>query len=135
MFPAKYVGLNVHQATTSPAVVMESVLETKAATILAFIDGLRGDISVTFEEGTWATWLYDLLKPPVAKLVVCDSRRNALLKSGNKSDKIDARKLADPYKRKNGIGGSSASLWLDRVLGDCEFFNGPRSRSEVSSTN
>lgn len=59
MFSAKYVGLDVHQATTSAAVmdkdgrvVMESVLETKAATILAFIDGLRGDISVTFEEGT-----------------------------------------------------------------------------------
>lgn len=31
----------------------------------------------------------------MAKLVVCDPRRNALLKSGNKSDKIDARKLAD----------------------------------------
>jgi len=26
---------------------------------------------------------------------VCDPRKNALLKEGNKSDKIDARKLAD----------------------------------------
>jgi hypothetical protein len=50
---------------------------------------------VTFEEGTWAAWLYDLLKPHVAKLVVCNPRKNALLKHGNKSDKIDARKLAD----------------------------------------
>src|SRR5258707_7841662 len=30
----------------------------------------------------------------VTKLVVCDPRKNALLKEGNKSDKIDARKLA-----------------------------------------
>jgi hypothetical protein len=35
-----------------------------------------------------------LLKPHVAKLVVCNPRKNALLKQGNKSDKIDARKLA-----------------------------------------
>jgi hypothetical protein len=28
-------------------------------------------------------------------LIVCNPRKNALLKHGNKSDKIDARKLAD----------------------------------------
>src|SRR6478736_1007727 len=76
-------------------VVMESILETKAATILEFFAGLRGTLSVTFEEGTWAAWLYDLLKPHVAKLVVCNPRKNALLKHGNKSDRIDAFNLAD----------------------------------------
>jgi transposase len=45
--------------------------------------------------GTWAAWLYDLLQPQVAQVLVCDPRRNALLKEGNKSDKVDARKLAD----------------------------------------
>jgi transposase len=50
---------------------------------------------VTFEEGTWAAWLYDLLKPHVPRLVVCNPRRNALLKEGSKSDKVDARKLAE----------------------------------------
>jgi len=39
--------------------------------------------------------LYDLLNPHVAKLVVCNPRKNALLKYGNKSDRIDARKLAE----------------------------------------
>jgi hypothetical protein len=34
--------------------IMESILETKAATILEFVAGLRGTLSVTFEEGTWA---------------------------------------------------------------------------------
>jgi transposase len=56
--------------------------------------------------------LYDLLKPQVTNLVVCDPRKNALLKEGNKSDKIDARKLADllrggflrpVYHRENGL--------------------------------
>jgi transposase len=50
---------------------------------------------MTFEEGTWAAWLYDLLKPHVYRLVVCNPRRNALLKEGSKSDKIDARTLAE----------------------------------------
>ena len=98
----KYIGLDVHQATISVAVldstgklVMESILETKATTILEFFAGLRGTLSVTFEEGTWAAWLYDLLKPHVAKLVGCHPRKNALLKDGNKSDRIDAHKLAE----------------------------------------
>src|SRR5467141_1568762 len=98
----KYIGLDVHQATIVVAVmdstgkvVMESILETKAATILEFLAGLRGTLSVTFEEGTWAAWLYDLLKPHVTKVVVCNPRKNALLKDGNKSDRIDARKLAE----------------------------------------
>src|SRR6202042_3674024 len=49
----------------------------------------------TLEEGTWAAWLYDLIKPHVTELVVCNPRRNALLKEGSKSDRIDARKLAE----------------------------------------
>jgi transposase len=99
---AKYIGLDVHQTTISAAVldstgklVMESILETKAATILQFIHGLRGSLQVTFEEGTCAAWLHDLLEPHVSKVVVCDPRKNALLKAGNKNDRIDARKLAD----------------------------------------
>jgi len=39
--------------------------------------------------------LYDLLKPHVTKVTVCNPPKNALLKSGNKSDRIDAQKLAE----------------------------------------
>lgn len=102
MSSEKYIGLDVHQTTISVAVmdsrgklVMESIVETRAATIVEFFAGMRGTLFVTFEEGTWAGWLYDLLKPRVAKLVVCNPRKNALLKQGNKSDRIDAYKLAD----------------------------------------
>ena len=98
----KYVGMDVHKQTISIAVrnaagkiVMECVIETKASTILQFFDGLRGEVQVTLEEGTWAAWLYDLLKPHVTKLVVCDPRRNALLQDGNQTDRVDARKLSD----------------------------------------
>ena len=102
MNDAKYIGLDVHQATISVAVldsggrlVMEAVLATKAETILQFIHGLRGSLQVTLEEGTCAAWLHDLLRPHVAQVLVCDPRKNALIKAGNKSDRIDARKLAD----------------------------------------
>jgi hypothetical protein len=72
-------------------VVMECVIETKAGVILQFLNGLSGELQVTFEEGTAAAWLYNLLKPHVTRLVVCNPRRNALLKVDNKSDRIDRR--------------------------------------------
>jgi len=142
----KYIGMDVHKETISIAVsnsdgrvVMESIIETKASTILQCIQGIRGELHVTLE-GTWAAWLHDLLKPHVTEPVpvavssllrmqqgdavdarmlllseqgfasvtlttdaesgngcsaTCDPRKNALLKDGNKSDKIDACKLAD----------------------------------------
>ena len=102
MNDVKYIGMDVHKEAISIAVlnfsgklVMECTIETKAVTILDFLKGLHGSLHVTFEEGTWAAWLYDLMKPHVTELVVCDPRRNALLKEGSKSDRIDARKLAE----------------------------------------
>jgi transposase len=98
----KYIGMDVHKESISIAVrndagkiVTECVIETKASMILQCLDGLRGELQVTFEEGTWAAWLYDLLKPHVSKLVVCDPRKNASMREGNQSDKIDARRLAE----------------------------------------
>src|ERR1700676_2216359 len=98
----KYIGMDVHKESISIAVmnsagkiVMECVIETKAITILQFFEGLRGDLHVTFEEGPWAAWLYELLKPHVTEVVVCNPRKAALLKEGSKSDRIDARKLAE----------------------------------------
>lgn len=102
MNDAKYIGLDVHQATISVVVldctghlVMESIIETKTATILQLIHRLLGSWRATLEEGTCRAWLHDLLKPQVTKVQVCDPRKNALLQAGNKNDRIDARKLAD----------------------------------------
>jgi hypothetical protein len=98
----KYIGMDVHKEAIVIAVlngngklVMETIVETKASSILQFLHGLRGELHVTWEEGTWAAWLYDLLQPQVQHVVVCNPRRNALLKEGSKSDKVDARKLAE----------------------------------------
>src|SRR4029079_17929577 len=97
----KYVGLDVHQATTSIAVLdpngkllMQSTVQTSSQEICDFIAGLSGTIHLTFEEGTQAAWLYDLIKPLIAELIVCDPRKNHYLKSGNKTERVDAIKLA-----------------------------------------
>src|SRR5262245_27031923 len=102
MSQEKYIGMDVHQATVWAAVrdrngnlLMECILETKADTILEFVQGLHGTLSLAFEEGTLAAWLNDLLKPHVTRLVVCDSRKAALLRDGNQNDRIDARNLAE----------------------------------------
>jgi hypothetical protein len=102
MDKAKYIGMDVHKEAISIAVLnfsgklaMECIIETKASTILQFFQGLSGSLHVTLEEGTWAAWLYDLLRPHVTELVVCNPRKNALLKQGSKSDRIDTRKLAE----------------------------------------
>lgn len=96
----RYVGLDVHRDSISVAVMnaagkvlKETVIATQEAAILGLLKELRGPLHVVFEEGTWAAWLYELLVGRVAKLVACDPRKNA--RAGNKSDRIDARELAD----------------------------------------
>ena len=117
MSQEKYIGMDVHQATISVAVMdakgkllMECTIETKAATILEFIQGLHGTLAVTFEEGTSAAWLHDLLKPHVSRLVVCDPRKNALLKHGNKNDRVDAQKLAELCGGLYSVGDARMSI-------------------------
>ena len=100
----KYIGLDVHQATISVAVmdcqgkvVMESILETKASTLLEFFAGLRGSLFVTFEEGTWAAWLYDRMSrrkpmysvgtnPPEEESDLCSLDR---IRGGNEANEVD----------------------------------------------
>jgi len=98
----KYLGMDVHQASIVCAVhnpagkcIAHSIIETKAATVRDFLRGLSGTLHVTFEEGTQAPWLHDLIRPLVAELVVCNPRRNHPLKEGSKSDKVDVSKLAE----------------------------------------
>jgi transposase len=97
----KYVAFDVHKSTIVIAVlnfegkmISQAIIETQASAIGDFLRGLSGTIHLTFEEGTHSQWLFDLARPLVSKLVVCDPKQNFFLKAGNKSDKIDASKLA-----------------------------------------
>jgi transposase len=101
---SKYVALDVHQATTVASVreeggrvIARSVLPTDGAALAEFVRGMRGTRHVTFEEGTQAQWLYDLLAPLVDRVVVCD-RRGAPRQS-NKGDQVDADQLSELLRR------------------------------------
>ena len=101
MYSEKYIGLDVHQATIVVAVmdstgklVMESILETKAATILQFFAGLRGTLSVTFEENLVSVAVRSAPLPR-GQTGGVQSAQERTAQRRDKSDRIDARKLAD----------------------------------------
>jgi transposase len=98
----KYVAMDVHKASvvigirnSAGKMISRAVVETKAQTLKDYVRGLSGRVHLTFEEGTQAAWLYDLLGSLVAECIVCDPRRNKLLESGNKSDDVDVEKLSE----------------------------------------
>ena len=100
----KYIGMDIHKETISIAVmnsegrvVMESIIETKASTILQCIQGVHGDLHVTLEEGTWAAWWYDRMSnerlmysvgigPPEEKSALCSLDR---IRGGNEANEVD----------------------------------------------
>lgn len=100
MTDIKYVAFDVHQATISAAVlnlegklITQAVMQTDATAIRDFLNGLSGLVHLTFEEGTQAQWLFDLTRPLVTELIVCNPRLNHSKKRDNKSDRLDAFNL------------------------------------------
>ena len=97
-----YVGMDVHRASIVIVVlngagkVVEAITITSGAgAVRSYLQRLKGRVYVTFEEGTQAQWLYDVVQPIVTAVIVCDPRHNRLLAVGNKSDRIDAQKLGE----------------------------------------
>lgn len=97
----KYVALDVDSTNIVAGVfdsngksIMECFIKTNSTAIRQFFELLDGTVHVALEEGTQAAWLYDLIRPLVAEVTVCDPRHNKLIQSGNKSDRIDVKKLA-----------------------------------------
>jgi transposase len=98
----KYMGMDVHQATTvvvvldaDGKVILETIVATEAGAVIRLVQSLNGPLHVTFEETTQAAWLYEVVRTFVAEVIVCDPRRNKLLSEGSKADRPDARRLAD----------------------------------------
>ncbi|MEK6289449.1 MAG: transposase [Acidobacteriota bacterium] len=97
----KYVALDVDSANIVAGVydskgksMMECFVKTNSIAVRQFFKLLDGTVHVALEEGTQAGWLYDLIRPLVAEVIVCNPRRNKLLQPGNKGDRIDVKKLA-----------------------------------------
>ena len=96
----QYVGIDVHQATLvcvmkdeAGRFVCESKLPTRREAIEQFLSGVGGHVEVAFEEGTQAQWLYEILRPIAARVVVCDPRKIAT--KGKKNDRTDAERICD----------------------------------------
>src|SRR5881275_1951419 len=114
MNESKFIGLDVHKTSVSAAVidadgklVMQSIFATGAVAILGFVHGLRGTLRVTFEEGTHSAWLFDLLRPHVSEVVVCNPRKNALLKSGTHHSRRALRSEPDKCGPTPSLSGCS----------------------------
>jgi transposase len=100
----KYVGLDVHQASTvasvredSGRVIARSVLPTEGPALSELVRGMRGAVHVALEEGTQAQWVHELLTPLVHRVLVCDRRGEA--RRGTKGDHADADALSEALRR------------------------------------
>jgi len=94
----KYIGLDVHAASTTFAVIGESgkrlgsyVVETNGQALVEQIKTIPGNKHVCLEEGTQSAWIYEILSPHATEVVVTmvpESR-------GQRDDQRDAFALAE----------------------------------------
>ncbi len=101
----QYVGIDVHQATlvchvkdAEGCTTMESKVAARREPIERFVRALGSRVHVAFEEGTQAQWLFDLLQPIAAEVIVCDPRKIAT--KGNKDDRRDAERICELLRLK-----------------------------------
>src|SRR5215467_8557038 len=94
----KYIGMDVHQATTvvvvldaNGKVALETIVATEAARLIRLIQSLNGPLHVTFEETTQAGWLYDPIRAYAQEVVVCDPRRNRLRSEASAGNSVAGR--------------------------------------------
>jgi transposase len=97
----KYIGLDVHSASCTLAVVGPKgnrlgaqVTETRGPALVEAICSIPGQRHLCMEEGTQSEWLYEILSPHVEDLVVTylSERR------GQKDDRRDAFALAEALR-------------------------------------
>src|ERR1700693_2386419 len=70
-----FVAISAVVADSTGKLVTGSVLETKAATVLPFLNGWRGSLHVTFDEGTCAVCRVRVCHVPRAKGLAIDNFR------------------------------------------------------------
>lgn len=98
----RYIGLDVHTQSCTLAVVGPSgrrlhseVVETNAKVLVDRIRAVGGRRHLCMEEGTQSAWLYEVLEPHVAEVVVVVPST----RPGHKSDAHDAWTLAEQLRR------------------------------------
>jgi transposase len=94
----RYIGLDVHVASTTFAVLSESgkrlgtyVVETNGQALVEQLKTIPGTRYVCLEEGTQSAWLYEILSPYAEQVVVAMVTESR----GQKDDQRDAFGLAE----------------------------------------
>lgn len=94
----RYIGLDVHAASSTLAVVSETgkrlrsfPVETNGRALVEAIRLIPGHRHVVLEEGTQSAWLYETLVPHVDEIVVA----GVTTSRGQKNDALDAFRLAE----------------------------------------
>lgn len=96
-----YIGADVHSASVTFSVlnatgkqIQRDVIETNGKALVNYIKQTPGTLHLCIEEGGWSQWLYEILSPHVAEMVVYRGE----WKPGPKSDAIDAHGLAEKLR-------------------------------------
>ena len=102
----RYIGIDVHRDSSTICVlsatgkrVTQEVVATNGHALVSSVGKLRGTLHICIEESTWSEWLYEILSPHAAQLVVYQNEWSP----GAKSDAIDAHGLAE--KLRIGLAG------------------------------
>jgi transposase len=97
----RYIGLDVHAASTTFAVIGESgkrlgshVVETNGQALVERLKTIPGNKHVVLEEGTQSAWIYEILSPHAAEVIVAMVQESR----GQKSDEGDAFQLAEQLR-------------------------------------
>lgn len=97
----RYIGLDVHAASTTFAVISESgkrlgshVVETNGQALVERLKTIPGERHVVLEEGTQSSWLYEILSPHAEEIVVTTVPESR----GQKNDQRDAFTLAEQLR-------------------------------------
>jgi transposase len=97
----RYLGADVHAASVTFCVldasgkqIRRDVIETNGKALVGYLQQQAGDLHLCLEEGEWSQWLYEILSPHVAELLVYRGE----WKPGQKSDALDAHGLAEKLR-------------------------------------
>ncbi|MHC4121662.1 MAG: IS110 family transposase [Planctomycetota bacterium] len=97
----RYLGCDVHAKSCTFCVlsqagkkIRQDVVETNGRALLGYLRQIPGRLQLIIEEGEWSHWLYEILSPQVAELVVYRARWTP----GPKSDALDAHGLAEKLR-------------------------------------
>jgi transposase len=95
-----YIGIDAHPSTCTFSVVDKdgteidnATMETNGRLLKEYLRSLNGKKKATIEECEISNWLFEIIKPEVDELIICNPVANSQYKKA-KTDKLDARKLA-----------------------------------------